>query len=148
MKRNESLRYLAVAVLAAREAGRIQLKNLGKLGLGDVKYKGESDWVTKIDARAEKAVIRIIKKAFPAHTIKAEESAPHAEAGEHQWIIDPIDGTTNYIHSFPMFCTSIALARNSVLEVGVIYDPLRRELFTARRGHGAFLNGKRSRANA
>ena len=146
MKQDSQL-YLDVAVKAARAGGRILMAHLGKLTAADVSRKGESDWVTTIDRASEKAVIGVLLKAFPGHTIKAEESAPTARAGLYQWLIDPLDGTTNYIHRFPMFCVSIALAHAGRLEVGVIYDPQRNELFTARRGHGAWLNGRRIRVS-
>lgn len=138
----ESTRYLEVAVKAARAGGRILMASLGKLKPSDVRKKGESDWVTTIDHASEKAIIRIVKRAFPNHTVKAEESAPKAAASPFQWLIDPLDGTVNYMHGFPMFCVSIALSKRGVLEVGVVYDPLRKELFTAQRGRGACLNGK------
>ncbi len=142
-----SERYLSVAVDAAHAGGRILRKNLGILKRADVMEKGRFDWVTSIDHASEKAIIRVIKKSFPTHTIKAEESAPKAQAAAEQWIIDPLDGTVNFIHSFPMFCVSIALMREGKLEVGVIYDPVRKELFTTRRGHGARLNGRRIRVD-
>jgi len=138
-----SAHYLSVAVDAARAGGRVLLKNLGTLKRSDVMEKGSSDWVTTIDHASEKAIIRIIKEFFPQHAIKAEESAPKARAAAYQWLIDPLDGTVNFIHSFPMFCVSIALMQERELEVGVIYDPVRKELFTARRGQGAWLNGRR-----
>lgn len=137
-----STRYLSVAVEAARAGGKILMASLGKLKKSDTRRKGEHDWVTTVDHASEKAIIQIVKKAFPDHTMKAEESAPHAAEGPFQWLIDPLDGTVNYMHGFPMFCVSIALLKGGVLEVGVVYDPLRRELFTARRGGGAWLNGK------
>jgi len=138
-----SERYLSVAVDAAHAGGRILLKNLGALKRSDVMEKGRFDWVTSVDRASEEAIIRVIRKSFPKHTIKAEESAPKTQAAAYQWVIDPLDGTVNFIHSFPMFCVSIALMREGKLEVGVIYDPVRKELFTARRGHGARLNGRR-----
>ena len=136
---------LSVAVEAAYAAGRILLRNLGSLKRADVMAKGSFDWVTTVDHASEKAIIRIIRKSFPTHAIKAEESAPKAQMvpDQYQWVIDPLDGTVNFIHSFPMFCISIALMREGTPEVGVIYDPVRKELFTARRGHGAWLNGRR-----
>ena len=139
---SESARALSVAVEAAHVAGAILLKGLGTLKKTDVALKGESDWVTSLDRASEKAVIRVLTKAFPDHTVKAEESAPKAAASSCQWLIDPLDGTSNYIHQFPMFCVSIALLKDGFLEVGVVYDPQKKELFTARRGHGAWLNGR------
>lgn len=140
---NESGRYLSVAVQAVQKAGRILMDRLGKLKKADVNQKGKYDWVTTIDRASEEAIIRILKKAFPKHTIKAEESSPRAASSPYHWLIDPLDGTVNYIHGFPMFGISIALMKAGTLEVGVVYDPWRRELFTARRGQGAWLNHRR-----
>lgn len=141
-------RELAVAVTAATAAGRILTANLGTLKRSDLRLKGESDWVTTVDKASERAIIRILTRAFPGHTIVAEESAPEAAPGSCQWFIDPLDGTSNYIHQFPFFCVSIALMRQKRLEVGVIWDPCRKELFTARRGFGARLNGRPIRVSA
>ncbi|MBI3616268.1 MAG: inositol monophosphatase [Candidatus Omnitrophica bacterium] len=138
-----SAKFLSVAVRAARAAGSILMRRYGKLTKADLAEKGDSDWVTTIDHASERTIIQILMKAFPDHTVKAEESAPTAAAGSYQWLIDPLDGTINYIHQFPAFCVSIALAQYGQLEVGVVFDPLRKELFTARRGHGARLNGRR-----
>lgn len=121
------------------------MRHYGKLASGDVSRKGDSDWVTTIDNASEKEIIRILMKEFPHHTVKAEESSPNAAYSLAQWIIDPLDGTSNYIHQFPAFCVSIALRKNGRLEVGVVYDPVREELFAARRGRGAWLNGRRIR---
>lgn len=133
--------YLDVAVLAVRQAGDILMEHLGKLRDSDVNRKGESDWVTTVDRASEEVVIKILKKAFPDHAIQAEESAPQGVSSDApQWLIDPLDGTINYIHRFPMFGISVALAQKGVLQVGVVYDPQRQELFTACRGQGARLN--------
>ena len=118
------------------------MSRLGKLKGADVSRKGASDWVTTTDHASEKEIIRILKKAFPDHTVKAEESSPRAAPSRAQWLIDPLDGTVNFIHGFPAFAVSIALQKEGKLEVGVVYDPLRMELFTARRGRGARLNGR------
>lgn len=136
-------RALAVAVKAAVAGGKVLASHVGRLKGSDVRRKGSADWVTRIDHLSEKTILGIIRREFPDHSILAEESAPHAEAGLYQWIVDPLDGTVNFIHGFPMFCVSIGLAKNGVLQVGVIYDPLRKELFTAVRGRGARLNGRR-----
>jgi len=100
------------------------------------------DLVTEADREAEAAVIKIIRKAFPSHAILAEESGASAGASEHRWIIDPLDGTTNFAHGFPAFCVSIAYEHRGRVQVGVVFDAFHRELFTARRGKGAQLNGK------
>ena len=144
---NDSARYLSVAVQAAKAAGKILMRHYGKLTPVDLAQKGDSDWVTTVDHASEETIIRILMKKFPDHTVKAEESAPTAAASVYQWLIDPLDGTINYIHSFPAFCVSIALAVSGRLEVGVVYDPLRDELFTARRGFGTRLNGRRIRVS-
>jgi len=135
---------LQVAVKAARAAGAIQMRSLGKLKRSQVKMKGASDWVTAIDFASEKKILTIIRKAFPDHAILAEESGALGKA-ETEWVIDPLDGTVNFMHQFPMFCVSIAMRHQGVLQVGVVYDPMRDELFTAQRGKGAFLDGRRIR---
>ncbi|MBI3332781.1 MAG: inositol monophosphatase [Candidatus Omnitrophica bacterium] len=144
---SDSDRFLPVAVKAARAAGSILIRRYGKLTPADVSAKGDSDWVTTIDHASEREIIRILMREFPRHTVKAEESSPRAPASPYQWLIDPLDGTSNYIHQFPAFCVSVALQRRGRLEVGVVYDPVREELFTARRGHGARLNGRRIRVS-
>ncbi len=138
----ESARYLSAAVEAAQAGGKILMARLGKLQSSEVRRKGGTDWVTAVDHASEAAIIRVLKKAFPEHSIKAEESSPQAKAAPFQWLVDPLDGTSNYIHRFPAFCVSLALAREGKLEVGVVFDPLRNELFTACRGEGARLNGR------
>ncbi|MBI3318593.1 MAG: inositol monophosphatase [Candidatus Omnitrophica bacterium] len=143
MKRDSSARALAVAVEGARAAGKILLQGLGKLISSDLTEKGQGDWVTRIDRASEEKILQIIRRAFPRHPVKAEESAPRAARRSTQWLIDPLDGTINYIHQFPAFCVSIAWMREGALEVGVVFDPLRKELFTACRGEGARLNGRR-----
>ena len=143
----DSARHLKVAIRAAKKAGKILLGSLGKLKESDVSRKGKSDWVTTVDRASEEAIIRVLTRAFPDHTIKAEESFPSTAASPHQWLIDPLDGTVNYIHQFPMFSISIALLSHGFLEVGVVYDPWRKELFTAERDRGAFLNGRRIRVS-
>lgn len=134
--------HLAVAVRAAQAAGRVLMGHLGKLKKSDIRRKGRLDWVTTVDRASEEAILRILTRVFPNHTVKAEESSPSAAASPTQWLIDPLDGTVNYIHRFPMFSVSIALMLHGALEVGVVYDPWRKELFTAQRGRGARLNGR------
>ena len=143
----DSKNFLNVAVRAARESGRILLRRMSTLTRSQIRKKGKYDWVTDVDQASEERILRIIRKAFPSHSVKAEESAPTEGSGPFQWLIDPLDGTVNYMHRFPMFSVSIALAKKGVLEVGVVYDPMRQELLTARRGHGAWLNGKRIRVS-
>ncbi len=135
---------LKVAVRAAHAGGRILMERLGKLRKGQVRKKGRYDWVTDADHASERAILRVIRSAFPGHAICAEESGSQG-ASAWEWLVDPLDGTVNYMHAFPMFCVSIALAKNGKLEVGVVYDPVRGDLFTAQRGKGARLNGRRIR---
>jgi fructose-1,6-bisphosphatase/inositol monophosphatase family enzyme len=100
------------------------------------------DLVTEADRESEQAVIRTLNRAFPDHAILAEESGANARTSEHRWIIDPLDGTTNFAHGFPQFCVSIAYEHRGRFELAVVYDALKRELFVAARGHGARLNGR------
>lgn len=145
---SDSRRYLQAAVEAARAGGAILSRRLGKLRGSQIRRKGRYDWVTDADHASEEAILRIIRRAFPRHSVQAEESSPGAVASGPHWLIDPLDGTVNYLHGFPVFAVSIALVQKGRLEVGVIYDPLHEELFTARRGKGAFLNGRRIRVSA
>ena len=137
MKNND--RYLQVAITAAKEAGRIQKVHLGDLHT--VEFKGEINPVSEVDKLCEKAIKQIILDAFPDHDLLTEESAFKGKGSPFKWVIDPIDGTTNYIHGFPFFCVSIALEIDGKIKLGVVYDPLFDELFQAETGKGAFLNG-------
>lgn len=130
-----------VAVETAKKAGLLLRENLGHAGR--IEYKGAVDIVTELDKRSEALIIGEIKKAFPDHGVLAEESDEIAARSPYRWIIDPIDGTTNYAHGFPFFCVSIAFEADGMVEFGAIYDPMLGELFTAERGKGAFLNGKK-----
>lgn len=109
-----------------------------------VESKSRNDFVSEVDHAAEAAIIQELRNRFPSHAILAEESGEQG-SGDFQWIIDPLDGTTNYLHGFPQFSISIALKHKGQLECGVVYDPLREELFTAARGQGAQLNDRRLR---
>ena len=139
MKKND--RYLQVAIVAAKEAGRIQKVHLGDLH--KVEFKGEINPVSEVDKLCEKAINQIILNAFPDHDLLTEESAFKGKGSPFKWVIDPIDGTTNYIHGFPFFCVSIGLEMEGEMKLGVVYDPLFDELFQAETGKGAFLNGNR-----
>ena len=139
---------LQVAVRAARAGGSILQRRMAGLRRSQFSKKGKYDWVTEVDKESERAILRVLRRSFPGHSIKAEESAPTVAAQERQWLIDPLDGTVNYMHRFPMFCVSIAFMDRGRLEAGVVYDPMREELFTARRGRGAFLNGRRIRVTS
>ncbi len=132
------MQYSELAEIAARVSGDILLSNLGKVK--NIEYKSKHNLVTEIDKLSEKSIIDIIKRYYPKHSIFAEESGKDENESDFQWIIDPLDGTTNYAHSYPFFCISIALRIKSELVVGVVYDPVKDEMFKAERGRGAFLN--------
>ena len=135
---------LTTAIEAAKEAGKFLKQNVGKVKNIQLKGGEEKNLVTEIDKHSEEIIIDIIKKHHPGHDILAEESgAGRGQISEFRWIIDPLDGTTNFTHSFPVFCVSIGVEHKGELVAGVIYDPNFDELFTAERGNGAFLNGKR-----
>lgn len=133
---------LNIAINAARYSGRILLRFMDHLDTINVSEKSRNDLVTEVDKLSEQEIIKTLHKAYPNHAIVAEESGA-MEGNEFTWIIDPLDGTMNYVHGFPQFAISIALRHKNNLEVGVIYDPLRNELFTAARGEGAHLNNRR-----
>ena len=137
---------LNIAVLAARRAGDLILRHVGRVDQIQVSVKGHNDLVTEVDRAAEREIIRTVHDHYPDHAILAEESGRHGES-DHVWIIDPLDGTTNFVHGFPVFSVSVALQVQGRLEHGVIYDPLRQELFTASRGAGAQLDGRRIRVS-
>ena len=138
-----------VAVRAAREAGKIINRASLDLDLLRVTQKSARDFVTEVDRASEQAIIDILLKAFPQHGILGEETGTtHGRVdSEYQWIIDPLDGTTNFIHGMPVYAVSIALAHQGVVQHGVVYDPSRDELFTASRGGGSFLNNRRLRVS-
>jgi myo-inositol-1(or 4)-monophosphatase len=138
---------LNIAVRAARRAGSI-INRAALDGSGyEVRSKRLNDFVTKVDHAAEEAIIDTVRKAYPDHAVLAEESGVTAGRGEYQWIIDPLDGTTNFIHGFPQYCVSIAIRHREALAHGVIYDPVKNELFTASKGRGAYLNDRRIRVS-
>ncbi|WP_297906389.1 inositol monophosphatase family protein [Thiomonas sp.] len=138
-----------VAVRAAREAGKIINRASLDLDLLRVSEKSANDFVTEVDRASEQAIIEVLLKAYPQHGILGEETgSTHGRAdSEYQWIIDPLDGTTNFIHGLPVYAVSIALAHHGVVQHGVVYDPSRDELFTASRGAGAFLDNRRLRVS-
>jgi myo-inositol-1(or 4)-monophosphatase len=138
---------LNIAVRAARRAGSIINRAALDGGGLEVRSKRMNDFVTKVDHAAEEAIIDTVRKAYPDHAVLAEESGASAGQAEYQWIIDPLDGTTNFIHGFPQYCVSIAIRHRDALAHGVIYDPLKNELFTASKGRGAFLNDRRIRVS-
>jgi myo-inositol-1(or 4)-monophosphatase len=135
-----------VAVQAARKAGDVMIRHLNQLHRLEITDKGRNEFVTEVDHRAEQAIVETIHDYYPDHAILAEE---RGRQGQHdfEWIIDPLDGTTNFIHGFPVFSVSIAVRHKNQLEHGVVYDPLRQEIFTATRGQGAQLDGRRIRVS-
>ena len=133
-----------IAIRAAREAGRILLRYFERAGSLEVAEKSRNDFVSEVDRTAEAVIIDVIRKAYPNHGILAEESGATG-GNEYLWIIDPLDGTTNYLHGFPQFSVSIALKHRNDLLSAVVYNPLNEELFNATRGAGAFLNERRIR---
>ncbi len=139
---------LTIAVRAARKAGDTIYRSQDQVADLEITTKGHNDFVTEADKLAESIIIGIISDAFPDHTFLAEEAGeinPENSNPEYQWIIDPLDGTTNFLHTYPQYCVSIALKHKGILDQAVIYDPVRSELFTASRGRGAFLDNRRIR---
>ncbi|MCI0455244.1 MAG: inositol monophosphatase [Candidatus Dadabacteria bacterium] len=134
------LDYLKVAENAAREAGRLLRENLGRVK--DIRYKAKHSLVTEVDTLSEDIIIKSIKSNFPTHDIFAEESGRVRNKSSHVWIIDPLDGTTNYAHTYPCFAVSIALEVEGIIRLGIVYDPIREEFFSAELGRCAYLNGK------
>ena len=139
---------LNVAVMAARRAGAVLIRNMVKLEKLKIEKKGHNDYVSEADRAAERAVIDVIHKHYPEHAILAEESGAQGDAGaDTVWIIDPLDGTTNYLHGFPVFAVSIGVQVKGRMAHAVVYDPLRQELFTATRGAGAQLDDHKIRVS-
>lgn len=136
---------LSIAVKAAREAGRIINRASQDVGSIAIQTKNYNDFVSEVDRSAEQAIINVLKDAYPDHGFWGEESGHENHEADNIWIIDPLDGTTNFLHGFPQYCISIALQQKGVLTQAVIYDPVRNDLFTATKGRGAFLNDKRIR---
>jgi myo-inositol-1(or 4)-monophosphatase len=137
---------LNIAVGAARRAGEVIVRSLDRVGALVVSEKGRNDFVSEVDRAAEQAVIAAVRKAYPSHGFLAEESG--AQAGDdYTWVIDPLDGTTNFLHGFPQFAVSIACRHRGRAEVAVVLDPMRGELFTAERGAGTQLDGRRLRVS-
>ena len=137
---------LNIAVRAARKAGEVIIRSLNRLESLQVTAKGRNDFVSEVDKAAEREIIEIIRHSYPSHAFLAEESGAAGE-GDTVWIIDPLDGTTNFLHGFPTFAVSIACQIRGRLEQAVIYDPMRGELFTASRGQGAHLDNRRIRVS-
>lgn len=138
---NELSRYLAVGVEAARKAGTYSKSKWGTHL--DIEYKGEINLVTEVDKNSEKMIVETLRAAFPDHDILGEEGMSERKDSPFKWVIDPLDGTTNFAHGYPLYCVSIALEHDGHIVAGVVYDPLRDELFSAFKGGGAFLNDRR-----
>ncbi|MDO8643616.1 MAG: inositol monophosphatase family protein [bacterium] len=134
-KMRQAIRSLAL------QMGKIQMRGLGKLHR--VRFKGEINPVTEIDERCERLFVREIRKKFPTHSILGEESGRHDFESDYRWIVDPLDGTVNYSHAYPLFCVSIGLTYRGEIVLGVVYEPNLDEFFFAEKGKGARLNGKR-----
>jgi myo-inositol-1(or 4)-monophosphatase len=138
---------LNIAIQAARRAGEIIVRGLNRLHRLEVRAKGQNDFVSEIDTAAERDIIETVRRRYPQHAFLAEESGQSGEDNEFVWIIDPLDGTTNFLHGYPQFAVSIGVQRRGRMEHAVVYDPMRQELFTASRGEGAQLDGKRIRVS-
>ncbi|TEW52491.1 inositol-1-monophosphatase [Psychromonas algicola] len=139
---------LNIAIRAARNAGKVIVKGYENLESVEVEEKSLHDYVSSVDKEAEVAIIGTLRKSYPDHSFVAEESGiDNGSDTDHQWIIDPLDGTTNFIHGIPHFAVSIALKVKGRTEVGVVFDPIRNELFSAVRGQSAQINGYRTRTS-
>jgi myo-inositol-1(or 4)-monophosphatase len=141
--------YLDAAVEIAQEAGKILREEMERPPT--ISHKAEFDLVTQADRRSEALIVSRLQKYFPKHSVAAEEGSGKETPSEYRWHVDPLDGTTNFAHAYPCFCVSMALARKNELLLGVIYNPIYNELFTAARGEGASFNGKKihcSKVNA
>jgi myo-inositol-1(or 4)-monophosphatase len=134
---------LELAIEVARQAGRFLKQNVGRIQQIDRKLGQETNLVTEIDRNAERMIVERIKRRYPHHSFLGEEFGGSDEQSEYKWIIDPLDGTTNFTHGLPIFCVSIGLEVNGELRLGVVYDPNLNELFTGERGKGAYLNNRR-----
>ena len=146
MRRPPLHAMLNIAVRAARTAGSVIIRQAERVDRLKIDTKGMNDFVTAVDRQAETIIMDIISKAYPSHGILAEESGRHS-GDDFVWIIDPLDGTTNFLHQFPQYAVSIAIKHRGRVEHGVVFDPLRQELFTASRGGGAQLNERRIRVS-
>src|SRR3954447_4305258 len=133
--------YLETAADIAREAGALLVNYFERRV--PFETKGEFDLVTEADRASERLVVERLRSHFPSHAIMAEEGGGHESSSEYRWFVDPLDGTTNFAHSFPMFNVTLGLERAGELIAGVVYDPIRQEMFTAERGAGAYLNNRR-----
>lgn len=138
---------LTIAKRAALSASRILLRHFDNLERLSVTAKQRNDFVSEADVQAEQEIIQTLRKTYPNHGILAEESGEQHGHDDYQWVIDPLDGTTNFLHGIPHFAISIGFRHKNRLEAGLVYDPIRQEMFTASRGAGAFLNDRRIRVS-
>jgi len=138
---------ITVAIKAARAAAGILKENFGKLSSSDIREKSQNDFLTFVDETSEQMIIRTIQQAFPAHAILAEESGHSDQTSEYEWIIDPLDGTKNYISGIPVFAISIGLRYRGQMELGVVLDPIRGDIFHAVRNQGAYHDGQKMKVS-
>ncbi len=139
---------LNIGIRAARAAGNVITRNMDRVDTLQVDQKSRNDFVSDVDRGAEAEIINVLRKAYPDHSILAEESGLIGNAdAEYQWIVDPLDGTTNFLHGYPYFSVSIALMHKNRIDQAVVYNPVSQDLFTASRGDGAWLNSKRIRVS-
>jgi myo-inositol-1(or 4)-monophosphatase len=138
---------IETAIEAAFAGAKVLLDNLGKLHTSHIREKSRNDFLTYVDENSEKEIITCIKNQYPDHTVLAEESGYDKKNNAYCWIIDPLDGTKNYICNIPIFSISIGLQYQDEIIMGVVYDPVHDELFTAQKGKGAYLNGKKIKVN-
>lgn len=141
-----SWKHLAVATEAVLRAGGIQKKRYGQRI--EIHHKGEIDLVTEVDRACEAAILDLLRSRFPGHDIVTEESTIERTGSRYVWFVDPLDGTTNFTHGYPFFCSSVALTVNGEVVAGAVFDPLKEELFTSERGSGAHLNGAKLRVSS
>jgi len=138
--------FLKIAKDAALKAGEMLRENFNEAR--EVFFKGEINLVTHFDSLSQKIIHERLSASFPEHDFLAEEGLCKEKGSEYRWLIDPLDGTTNFVHKFPVFCISIALEKKGEIDLAVVYDPLRKEMFWAETGQGAFLNGKKIRVSS
>ena len=146
MKPKDAAAHLRAMEKAARLASRVLMASYGRLKQAEIRSKSLNDFVTVVDKKSQETIVKALRRAFPGYGFKAEEEGL-LDLKELMWVIDPLDGTANYIHQFPLFCVSIGLTRNGVPLAGLVLDPVHDECFTAVRGAGAFLNGRRTRVS-
>ncbi|OGT51082.1 MAG: inositol monophosphatase [Gammaproteobacteria bacterium RIFCSPHIGHO2_12_FULL_42_13] len=139
--------FLNIAIQAARAAAKVVVRYVDQIDKVVISEKSAHDFVTQVDQQSEAIIIETIQHVYPNHAILAEESGELSGHSEYTWIIDPLDGTRNFVHGFPHFSISIAVLKNNQPEIGLVYDPIRQELFTASQGQGAYANNRRMRVS-